>query len=556
MISQLTIQNFGLIDRISLEFSSGLNIFTGETGAGKSILIDALRFALGERLNSSQIRYKDNATSVECVFQLPQAFISEYPVFAEYSSDDDSGTLIIHRSVSPENKNKIKLNGFTITVSQLKILGDHLIDFHGPNDHQMLLSSSSHIMILDRLCESNDLKQKYEKAYFEFCRIQKKKNEMIKLSENRARDMDLFSHQLKELEQVPLNNEKYEELQQEQIRMDNAEKFCESITILIDLLENSGYGISEKISEAFVPLEKLNAYDASTLEMHELLTGMQNNSDELLSVLRSYSEKLSFEPEQAQEIYRLNDIYFEIIRKYGPSIDDARNSYGEIKEKYELLVDIEHNTALIDGQIDKARSNALSLAKKITATRKKEAIKLKHTIESELKELGIKHIEFECRLEKSDLDKNGVDRVTFFISPNAGEELKPLSDIVSSGEAARLMLALKKALTNVDPIPVLIFDEIDAQIGGRLGTITGKKLRDLALPRQVLAITHLPQIASFGAEHFKVVKKVESGRTITKVLQLDDTARISELAEMMSGNNEDQISVEHAKKMLQEAGKA
>jgi DNA repair protein RecN (Recombination protein N) len=300
-------------------------------------------------------------------------------------------------------------------------------------------------------------------------------------------------------------------------------------------------------------MRSLGSIDQNTAELSDKLAGIQANTHELLRDLRIYIDNLSFDPDEAKDINRKYDGYYDILRKYGPSIEDARDFYLKTKGRYDFLNNLEHNDEELKEKLAAIIKDLGREAQKITAERKKISAALKKTIEGELKELGMPHIQFECRVEKTEFNTDGQDSVTFFISPNAGEGLKPLSEIVSSGEAARVMLALKKALVKVDPIPVLIFDEIDAQIGGRLGTITGQKLRDLSKNRQVILITHLPQIASFADLHFKITKKVENNRTSTAIELLTKDTRIKELAKMMSGEKESAISVAHANDMLQKA---
>jgi len=549
MLTQLVIKNFGLIDEVSIEPGEGLNVLTGETGAGKTILIDALRFTLGERLNSSQIRDASRPCTVEAVFELSDKYLAEYPVFSEHTSSDDS-RLIINRTAAPDGRSRIKVNGLNLAVSELKNLGNHLVDFHGPNDHQLLLSSDSHITTLDRLSDLGSLKKEYSEIYGEYSALLRRQKDLDELAASRERDLDLLTHQIKELEQVPLDEQKYEDLKHEQARLDNAEKLHESVQALIQILEDEEYGLTETVRKSFTPMGELNRMDESTRDFAELLDRIQSSADVLLSSLRAYADNLTFEPDTAGQVQKKNDIYYDIIRKYGPSLSDAKKFYEEARRKYDLLVDLEHNDAELKKKTREAEKAATLLASKITKARKKTAALLKDTIESELKELGIKHVLFECRIEKAELGPDGRDKVTFYISPNAGEDLKPLAEIVSSGEAARLMLALKKALTRVDPIPVLIFDEIDSSIGGRLGTITGKKLKSISTDRQVILITHLPQIASFGNVHFKVIKRVEKGRTLTDVRPLEGDDRVKELAEMMSGEGKSDLSVKHARDML------
>jgi DNA repair protein RecN (Recombination protein N) len=554
MVTQLTIQNFGLIDNLSLEFCDKLNILTGETGAGKSIIIDALRYALGDQLNASQIRNPALSCAVEVVFELVDKELRENGVFSEYLPDGEQ-SLIINRTYAPDGKKKIKVNGFAVTLAQLKELGNHLVDFHGPNDHQMLLSADSHLAILDRLTDLGKLKEEYTVEFKKYSDLRARLKSLHEAASSRERDCDLLGHQVKELEQVPLEQAKYEQLLQEQTRLNNVTKLYECASLLLNALENDDSGVAQGLSQAFTPLKTLTKIDSSTEKFAEKLNLIQENAQELIAELSSYLESLSFEPQEAVEINKNCDIYQDIMRKYGPGLDEAVRFYQEAKQKYELLANLEQNDAALQQEIKELEKDLKQVAQKITKQRKKAAKLLEETIEKELTELGIVHVQFECRISKVELNSQGEDGVSFYISPNAGEELKPLAEIVSSGEAARLMLALKKALTKVDPIPVLIFDEIDAQIGGRLGTITGKKLQEISRDRQVILITHLPQIASFAENHYRVYKKVKDNHTMTIVELLHKEERVKEMAKMMSGEKESSISLAHAQDMLTKARK-
>jgi len=553
MITQLTIQNFGLIDHLSLEFGEDLNVLTGETGAGKSILIGALRYALGERFNTSQMHDPKIPCVVEMVGELPVELIKENELFKELLDGDDR-QIIISRTYTPDGKNKIKLNGSSLTLSQLKEVGDLLVDFHGPNDHQMLLACESHIKILDRLCGTLEpLKNTYVALYEEYKNICRLLQEIKGGAITRERDIDLLRHQIMELERVSLNRNKYEDTIEKETQLKNCEKLYESASSLIGIFESDESGIGDAISKAFPFMRSLSSLDKKAQPLAKKMENLQSQSEELLSDLRAYQEKLSFEPEEARELSNQCDAYHDIIRKYGPTIEDAAAFYKKSKERYDFLINLEHNDSSLCESLKKVEKNLKDAAGKITKERNKVAASLAKTIEAELKALGIAHVRFECRLSPIEPRVDGADDVTFFISPNLGEDLKPLSEIVSSGEAARVMLALKKALTKVDPIPVLIFDEIDAQIGGRLGSIIGRKLCELAADRQVILVTHLPQIASFAGRHFKVFKKSSGSRTITTIDLLDRAGRVKEMAQMMSGEKESSVSLTHAEEMLKEA---
>ncbi len=555
MITQLNIRNFGLIDELSLEFGAALNILTGETGAGKSIIIDALRFALGETLGQSQIRDPGSPCAVEAVFDIVSPELRKDPLIAEFLPGEEDIQLIVYREQSADGRKKVKINGRSVTVSQLKAVGNNLVDFHGAHDHQLILAAGAHLSILDRLIDFGPLKDEYRGIFSKYRETAAGLEDIALARQSRERDLDFLGHQIKELEQVALDTAVYEETRRKQLQLNNVEKLFGEVNALLALFENEDGGVGRILSGAFGPMRRLNRIDASTEELAQSLERLQNEAEELSGRLSQYKDGLSFDPGEAARINGDCDIYENILRKYGPGLDDAQKVHRAAREKYALLADLEHNDASLREESARLEKELRAAAEKITRLRKKTAQALKGTIEEELSELGIPGARFECRLETASLNAEGADSVVFYISPNTGEALKPLAEIVSSGEAARLMLALKKALTKVDTVPVLIFDEIDAQIGGRLGTVTGRKLKELSSDRQVILITHLPQITSFADRHFKVSKKVVGGRTYTAVGLLDRDASVREMAKMMSGEQESRISLEHARDMAAEAGK-
>lgn len=554
MLSQLTIENFGLIERLTVEFTDKLNILTGSTGAGKSILIDGLRFTLGERLNPAAIRDPQKPCIVEAVFELRDKKLLDHEVIKEFLNGEDN-QLIINRQYLPDGKTKIKINGFNITVAQLKKLGDHLIDFHGAHDHQLLFTEDHHIGVLDQLTDFGTAQAQYRESYEKYQQLKKELSVLEDMSASRDRDLELLAHQVKELEQVPLVEESYEKICAEQVRINNAEKLYSHASSLLQILEGEEGSLADIVRKSFSPLRSLTQTDQQASVFEQYLNNIQENSEQLLSELRDYLDRLSFEPAEAAEVSRKFDLYDDIKRKYGPTLEEAAVFFQVAKEKYRILMNFEESGSELREKLEESQKELKKHAQKLTAARKKSALLLKETIEKELGDLGIEHVSFEARILPDEFHASGQDKVVFYISPNAGVDLKPLAEIVSSGEAARLMLALKKALIKVDPIPVLIFDEIDAQIGGRLGTITGKKLKELSQNRQVILITHLPQIASFADTHFKVVKKVSGGKTTTAVNLLDKDERVKELAEMMSGSAKSDISLTHAESMLTSAKK-
>ncbi len=553
MLTQITIQNFGLIDRLTIDFSEQLNILTGETGAGKSIIIDALRYVLGERLESSLVRDSKIPCLVQASFELTNQDLRGHHLFTDYLSGGES-QLIIERIFQPDGKSKLKINGLALTLGQLKEIGNHLIDFHGAHDHQMLLQEHQHILMLDKLIKWDSLKNSYHEIFHNYHNLTNQLKELSALAQTNQKDLELLKHQIAELEQVPLEEAEFEKTQQEQIKINNVQRLSSCVEQILSFFEDDETGVENLMRKAFQPLKTLTQIDSSTAPLMDELTVAQDNTQSFLNNLRAYGDSLSFDSEASETINARYDTYQEIKRKYGPAISDAKKFYIEAKLKFDHINNFEQNDADLRRKIEEEKTELTKLAAKMTKKRHAAALELKTTIEKELKELGISHVTFEVRFEKTDFTKDGHEKIIFYISPNAGEELKPLAQIVSSGEAARVMLALKKALINVDTIPVLIFDEIDAQIGGRLGTITGKKLKELAHIRQVILITHLPQIASFADTHLKIFKSVKTGRATTQIIQLDEEGRVQELADMLGGQKSGRdISISHASDMLKTA---
>lgn len=549
----MTIKNFGIIENISIDFSKGLNILTGETGAGKSILIDALRLCLGERFQSSYLRDNSESCTVEAVFDFPAKIRKTISILEDFPGEDN--TFIIQRHVNADGKNRIKINGLVASVAQLKEIGDALIDFHGPHDHQQLLAQRQHLMIIDALTDFKTTFKDYTKEYQQYVALRTKLRELDTLAQSRDRDLDLLEHQIRELEQVPLDESHLEELERDRVKINNAEKLYQHISQAMAILENEEVSLEVLLSKTFKPLNSLSDIDEKAAPLVDQLSTLKDNARTLLSDLRSYADSLSFDAGYAKTVNDQVDAYADIKRKYGATLDEAMKFYEDAKEKFSLLSTFEQNKEELITEIKDAETKLNKIAKAITHERKKTADLLKKTIEKELQELGFKAVVFEARLEKKALFSDGADDVVFYISTNAGESLKPLADIISSGEAARLMLAIKRALMKVDPVPVLIFDEIDAQIGGRLGTVIGKKLKEVAEHRQVLLITHLPQIAAFAETHLKIAKIVDKGRTKTTVEPLTAKSKVNELAHMMAGDAMTEAALKHAREMIKEAEK-
>ncbi len=552
MLTQLHIKNFALIDDLSLEFSGQMNVLTGETGAGKSILIDALRFVLGERMEGLRAEASDKPCQVEAAFELREDFLKQQPALEPYLGED--GMLVLRREFS-QGKTRAWINNRLIPLSVLKEAGKSLVDIHGQYDHQRLLDSASHLDILDRFAKVDALKAEYRVLYEAYARLKKEQDELAASEEHKERELDVLKYQVEEIERAEIKDLNEEELELEKIRLANAEKLAEIVAHALAVLDENDMNADSCLSEAVRDLRGLVKFDSSVEKMKTDCENIQYSLQETVSLLRDYKEKLTFDPERLRELEAKADLLEHLKRKYGGTHAKVLEFYQEAKAKYDKLIDMDMSKSDLQKEIKALEPKLKEAAQKFSEKRKKAGTLLEKSVESELKDLQITHAEFEVRIERKDYSPEGMDQVEFMARMNPGQPMIAIAKVISGGEASRVMLAMKKALMQVDPVPVLIFDEIDTNIGGRLGHVTGQKLKSISGERQVLLVTHLPQIASFADRHIKVTKSVQKGRTLVQYQLLEGEAKVKELAQMMSGQQETEISRRHAEEMLDRANK-
>lgn len=551
MLIQIQVQNFALAGKASLEFSPHLNVLTGETGAGKSILIDAIRFVLGERVDVRPAPGQN--ASAEAVFELHDKKLRAHEALEPFKNEDDEDVLILRKETNSEGKSKVWINGRAATTAALRQIGSLLIDIHGQYDHQQLLDAANHLDLVDRFAKIENTKKEYEIVFAEYHGYVQRREELARLAEGRERELDLLKYQVEEIERAKLVEGEEDELKAEQSRYANSEKLYEACTRVLDFLESEERSVSDLLGHAYRDVTYLAKIDSTMEEAKGEFENVQLGFEEMSRKFRDYRETLSFDPERLAEIDKRLDIIDLLKRKYGGSILKVLEFFETSKKRYDELVNKDVYEKEIGQNIKKILPRLEKLASELTLARKKAGALLKKTIETELGDLQIPYAKFECKITQKDYSAAGQDEVEFMISLNAGEEVLSLAKIISGGEVSRVMLALKKALIKVDPVGTLIFDEIDANIGGRLGEVTGQKLKEISRERQVLLVTHLPQIASFADKHFKVTKKVQAGKTSTEYLVLEGKDRVSELSQMMSGKQESAISKKHAEEMLSRA---
>ncbi len=549
MLTQLHIKNFALIDDLTLEFSGRLNVLTGETGAGKSILIDAIRFVLGERMDGSRAETRSGTSQVEAAFELHGALLKG-PLLEPYLQDE--GLLVLRREYA-DGKTRAWINNRLVPLSLLKEAGACLIDIHGQYDHQRLLDSAAHLGILDRFAKVDVPKAEYQALYEQYLKLTREQDEIRALEEHRERELDLLKYQIDEIERAEIRDVNEEELELERIRLGNAEKLAEIVSGALASLDENEINADGLLAEAVRSIKGLVKFDSSTEKMKTDGENLQYALQEVVAALRDYREKLTFDPDRLAELEKKADLLEHLKRKYGGTHAKVLEFYDEIKARYDKLIDIDMTKKDLEKEMGQLELKLKKTAAEFTEKRKKAGLALKRAIETELKDLQISRAEFDVQVERGEITAEGVDRVEFLARMNPGQPMLPVEKSISGGEASRVMLAMKKALMAIDPVPVLIFDEIDTNIGGRLGHVTGQKLKSISTERQVLLVTHLPQIASFADRHIKVIKSVQKGKTLVRYELLEGQAKVDELAQMMSGQHESEISRRHAEEMLDRA---
>ena len=561
MIVELRIRDFAIIDQLEVDFVSGLVIFTGETGAGKSIIIDAVEMLLGGRADLTFVRAGSELATVEGLFSIPPANQEEIrSILVREELLEEGVYLALSREIRANGRSVARVNGHTVNVSLLRELGEFLIDVHGQSEHLSLLRVNQHLNLLDNYLITLDETAQDQITFYQqtYRRLQIVNHELEALHQaekDAARRTDILNYQIKEIESAHLRAGEDEELREERNRLANAEGLASLVQEALLALDDGtpvSPAATDLFGQALHAVQGLVRLDPSQSSLSEQTEALNDSLTELARSLRDYLEGIEFNPRRLDQVEERLGVIQSLKRKYGDSIpailefaENARNDLDNITHAAEKIT-----------ELTEEQSSLLSLLGQqgavLSEKRHSAAEKLALAIEKELADLNMSGARFQVDFQQhSDPDgallpdgqhvaysASGLEKIEFMIAPNPGEGFKPLAKIASGGETSRLMLALKNTLARADHIPTLIFDEIDQGIGGRVGTIVGEKLWDLARQHQVLCITHLPQLAVFGEQHFHVQKQVHSGRTTTQVLQLDRENRLQELAQMLGTVND------------------
>jgi DNA repair protein RecN (Recombination protein N) len=553
MLRELSIKNFALIEELHISFDEGLNILTGETGAGKSIIIGAIGLILGERTSSEVIRKGSDLCEVMGLFEIRENISLKEMLAEKGLLRKEEKEFILKRELNRQGRSRCFLNGQIITLGMLEEIGNYLVDVHGQHEHQALLKPGVARDLLDEFGGLTKLRKRTEEIYRKFREKSHELEELRASERQREQEIDLYQFQIKEIDQSHLSVEEEEVLEKEYKVLSNAEKLDQlSQEVYHHLYEGEG-SITEKISLVERNLERLVAIDETLKDELKELAELKYRIDELAIAMRDYRRKIEFNPKRLEEILERKELINKLKRKYGSTIKDILNYKKETQAKLEKLLNSARNMEEITGEVKRLEEELVREAEKLSVERKKAGSKLKKETEEELMELGMGKVRFDVEIRQGEIKSTGMDEVRFLVAPNVGEDLKPIDQIASGGEISRIMLALKTILARADRIPTLIFDEIDTAIGGRIAQVVGRKMRSLSPTHQVICITHLPQIAVFATNHYYVGKKVSGGRTRTEVALLDKKGKESEIARMLGGEHLTDITLKHAREMIKES---
>lgn len=565
MLRLIRIRNLALIRDLEIEFDRGLNLLTGETGSGKSILVDALGLLLGARSSQEMIRTDCDSAMVEGIFEFTaDGAVSKLMAQAGFESEDHS--LLIRREISSSGRNRIFINGNLATLSFLKSLGDRLVDIHGQQDQRSLLDLSTHREWLD-FFGGNELalrgvEENYRKLYETASQIESLASD----EQDRLRRMDILQYQIEEIRGVNPGPDEKEELENERRILANREKILSASTESYAILYEGEESILRQISRLEKVFDELKHYDSSWDAHHDALQDCKYKLQDLAYVTRDYASRTDFSPERLEQVHQRLFILDKLTKKYG-ECREILKYLNQCQRELDLILSRADRSESLSRQFEKENEIYRQSAEKLSAKRRRDAERLESEIEAEFKALAMERMKLQVLFGvhdgKIDLTRlpssyglHGIDRVEFLLAPNIGEEMRPLAKIASGGELSRLMLSIKLLCRNEEGDKTFVFDEVDAGIGGRVAEAVGRRLRSIAEDNQVLCVTHLPQIAAFARGHFSVQKEVIGDRTETKVKSLNESERIQELSRMLGGETITRTAREHAQEMLESALKS
>lgn len=547
MLSLLHIENIAVIEQADISFDKGFNILTGETGAGKSIVIDAISAILGERAYRDMIRTGATKASVRAVF-------TDVPLlswFDENGVEYDSET-VVQREIFLDGKNVCRVNGALVSVSILRKLGIQLINIHGQHDSASLFDEANHLTFLDAFADDHDLIEAYTEKYTVVTQLQNQISKMTMDEGEKLRRMETLRFQIEDISKAELQAGEDEELESRRKLLQNAEKLSDGVNTAVECLyggEDSD-GAASLLAEAERELARLSRYTDTFSELHEKVADLMYQVQDAADELRDARDDLSYSAGELDAIEARLDVIHKLRRKYGATCEEILAYLEQAKEELDRIEFADDHLEKLKRKLEAAEKDAWSAALELRKCRQEAAKRLSTRILDELRQLDMPRVQFECAFTEQALSANGADSVAFYMSANAGEALKPMSKVASGGELARIMLAMKNVLAEKDQVSTLIFDEVDTGVSGRAAQKVAQKLLSVAQHKQVLCVTHLPQLAALADTHLLIAKEERSGRTYTTVTPLDIEGRKHELARIIGGANITETTLKSAEEML------
>ena len=547
MLSLLHIENIAVIECADISFDSGFNVLTGETGAGKSIVIDAISAIIGQRVYRDMIRTGANRASVRAIF----TDVPEIEWFAENGVPYDSET-IIQREIFLDGKNVCRVNGTLVTVSILNRLGIQLINIHGQNDSASLFDEANHLRYLDDFADNGALREEYSEAYSV---VEDLKHQISRISmdeSEKLRKMEMLKYQIAEIEKAELTAGEDQELEERRKLLQNAERISNGMNEAVESLYGSddADGAAGMLATAERVLARISRYSGAISELHEKVADLMYQVQDASELCRNLRDDLSYSADELEEIEARLDKIHKLRKKYGATCEEILKYLDQAKQELDEIEFADDHLERLKGKLKKAENAAWDAAIALRENRKQAADILSQRILSELTQLDMPKVQFSCRFTEQELSANGADVVAFYMSANIGEALKPMNKVASGGELARIMLAMKNVLAEQDRVQTLIFDEVDTGVSGRAAQKVAEKLKSVAATKQVLCVTHLPQLAAMGDTHLLIAKGERDGRTYTTVTPLDLDGRKRELARIIGGATITETTLKSAEEML------
>jgi len=563
MLRELSIKNFAIIDDLHICFSDGLTILSGETGAGKSIILNAVNLLLGSRATIQLIRTDAESAELEATFQIAfKSRVSEIMVQHGYNSSEE---LLIRRIISRNGRHRIYINGRLATIQLLNSITENLASISGQHEHQGLLKEEQQLLILDQFGGLVPLRKQVSKLFHEILPLITELKKLNAIKDRQSEHIELLEFQKKEIIQTSITPGEDSALEKERMRLKNGETLYQAVHDSIEALYNTQGAVVERLVEVRRNLDRVCQIDSELSSAAKGIADTTFQIEDIIEELRNYLKNIQIDETRLEDVEARLDILQKLKRKYGGSLDAVIAHLESIEHELSEVENISDKINVTEAKLSELHSQLAKLALKLSEKRGHTAINLAKKLEMELTTLKMSQTQFQVFLrtisaeDKADpyltidgkaIDETGIDCASFLIAPNVGEDLKPLAGIASGGELSRVVLALKAILAETESVETVVFDEVDAGIGGGVAEVVGKKLSFLARHHQVICITHLPQIAKFGDHHFKISKHVEQGRTITNIDPLGDEERIKEIARMLGGVEITRATIDHAREML------